>query len=138
MVGMSCRFAGVNSPGALWDAVCAQRTMLTPPESAAGMPAGGRGVFGRPYPARIGQLGDLYSCVPSAQNFPRQVNAGENQDLYFATQLAFDALADASIKPRASAPVRGTVRCAGCEPLEVNLGALAHGYYVLQKTGCQR
>ena len=34
-------------------------------------------------------------------------------------------------------PVRGTVRCAGCEPLEVDLGALAHGYYVLQKSGCQ-
>ena len=30
-------------------------------------------------------------------------------------------------------PVAGTVGCAGCEPLEVNLGALAHGYYVLQK-----
>ena len=30
-------------------------------------------------------------------------------------------------------PVVGTVRCAGCEPLDVNLGALAHGYYILQK-----
>ena len=29
-------------------------------------------------------------------------------------------------------PMRGTVRCAGYEPLEVNLDALAHGYYVLQ------
>ena len=30
-------------------------------------------------------------------------------------------------------PVRGTVRCAGCKPFEVNLGALAHGYYILQR-----
>ena len=30
-------------------------------------------------------------------------------------------------------PVSGTVRCAGRAPLEVRLGALAHGYYVLQK-----
>ena len=30
-------------------------------------------------------------------------------------------------------PIVGTVRCAGCAPLEVNLGGLAHGYYVLQK-----
>lgn len=30
-------------------------------------------------------------------------------------------------------PVSGTVRCAGHAPLEVRLGALAHGYYVLQK-----
>ena len=28
-------------------------------------------------------------------------------------------------------PIVGTVRCAGCAPLEVNLGRLAHGYYVL-------
>ena len=34
-------------------------------------------------------------------------------------------------------PVVGTVRCAGCEPLDVNLGALAHGYYVLQKSDSQ-
>ena len=35
-------------------------------------------------------------------------------------------------------PAAGTVRCAGCEPLDVNLGALAHGYYVLQKSGCKQ
>ena len=120
IVGMSCRFAGVNSPNALWEAVCSQRTMLTPPDSGAGMPVGRRAVFGNPYPARIGQLGDLYSCVPSMQNFPRQVNAGENQDLYFATQLAFDALADASIKPQASAPVRGTVRVGYAPPFNAS------------------
>ena len=120
IVGMSCRFAGVNSPDALWEAVCSQRTMLTQPESAAGMQAGRLGVFGSPYPARIGQLGDLYSCVPSAQNFPRQVNAGENQDLYFATQLAFDALSDASMKPHPSAPIRGTVRVGYAPPFNAS------------------
>ena len=120
IVGMSCRFAGVNSPDALWEAVCSQRTMLTAPDSGAGIPVGRPGVFGRPYPARTGQLGDLYSCVPSMQNFPRQVNAGENQDLYFATQLAFDALADASIKPRASTPVRGTVRVGYAPPFNAS------------------
>ena len=31
-------------------------------------------------------------------------------------------------------PVCGTVRCAGRAPLEVRLGALAHGYYAVQKT----
>ena len=30
-------------------------------------------------------------------------------------------------------PVRGTVRCAGCETLAVDLGPLAHGYFALQK-----
>ena len=84
------------------------------------MPAGQHGVFNMPYPPSIGQLGDLYACVPSAQNFPRQVNAGENQDLYFATQLAFDALADASVKPHASPPVRGSVRIGYAPPFNAS------------------
>ena len=110
IVGMSCRFAGVNSPAALWDVVMSRRNMLTLPGPEAELPIGQRSIFGRQYPTHVGQLGDLYSCVPSMQNFPRQVNAGENQDLYFATQLAFDALVDASMKPHARVPVRGSVR----------------------------
>jgi hypothetical protein len=107
---MSCRFAGCSSPAALWDAVMARRSCLTAPGPEAELPFGARTVFERAYPAAIGQLGPLYSCVPSMQNFPRQVNAGENQDLYFATQLAFDALADASMQPHSPEPVRGSVR----------------------------
>ena len=110
IVGMSCRFAGVNSPAALWDVVMSRRNMLTLPMAEAELPIGQRNVFNRQYPTHIGQLGDLYACVPSMQNFPRQVNAGENQDLYFATQLAFDALADASMKPHSRVPLRGSVR----------------------------
>ena len=117
---MSCRFAGVNSPAALWEAICARRVMLTPPGPGLEMPAGQRGVFNRPYPPCIGQLGDLYACVPSMQNFPRQVNAGENQDLYFATQLAFDALVDASMKPHASPSVRGSVRIGYAPPFNAS------------------
>ena len=120
IVGMSCRFAGVNSPTALWETICARKSMLTPPGPELEMPAGQRGVFDRPYPPGIGQLGDLYACVPSMQNFPRQVNAGENQDLYFATQLAFDALVDASMKPHASPPVRGSVRIGYAPPFNAS------------------
>ena len=120
IVGMSCRFAGVGSPAALWDAVSRRKVLLTPPGPEAEMPIGQTGVFGRPYPARIGQLGDLYACVPSMQNFPRQVNAGENQDLYFATQLAFDALGDALMKPHSSPPVRGTVRVGYSPPFNAS------------------
>ena len=120
IVGMSCRFAGVNSPAALWNAVMSRRSMLTLPGPEAELPLGQRGVFNRPYPPRIGQLGDLYSCVPSMQNFPRQVNAGENQDLYFATQLAFDALVDASMKPHSRVPVRGSVRFGYCPPFNAS------------------
>ena len=110
IVGMSCRFAGCPNVPSFWDAVMARRSLLSPPGVEAELPVGRRSVFGRPYPPRIGELGKLYSCVQSAQNFPRQVNAGENQDLYFATQLAFDALADAAMKPHSREPIRGSVR----------------------------
>ena len=116
IVGMSCRFPGCSTPASLWGAVMSRRSMLTVPGDAAEMPVGQRSVFGRPYPTRIGQLGPLYSCVPASQNFPRQVNAGENQDLYFATQLAFDALADASMRPHSREMVRGSVRLGYAPP----------------------
>jgi len=116
IVGLSCRFAGCPTPAAFWDVIRNRRACLTPPGPEVELPLGQRNVFNMPYPARIGQLGALYSCVPSMQNFPRQVNAGENQDLYFATQLAFDALVDASMKPHPAEPVRGTVRIGYAPP----------------------
>ena len=110
IVGMSCRFAGCANISAFWDAIMQQRCMLTLPGQDVELPFGQRNVFERTYPTRVGQLGELYSCVPTMQNFPRQVNAGENQDLYFATQLAFDALADASMRPHAREHVDGSIR----------------------------
>ena len=97
-----------------------RRVLLTPPGPEAELPFGQKNIFARPYPMRLGQLGDLYACVPTMQNFPRQVNAGENQDLYFATQLAFDALADAAMKPHPTAPVRGTVRFGYAPPFNAS------------------
>ncbi len=120
IVGMSCRFAGCAGPSALWSAVMARRSMLTVPGEDAEMPIGQKSVFGRPYPTRIGQLGRLYSCVPSSQNFPRQVNAGENQDLYFATQLAFDALGDASMRPHMRDMANGSVRLGYAPPFNAS------------------
>ena len=120
IVGMSCRFAGCPNAVAFWEAIRAQRNLLTPPGPEAELPIGQRNVFNRPYPVRIGQLGDLYACVPAMQNFPRQVNAGENQDLYFATQLAFDALVDAAMKPHPVESVRGSVRIGYAPPFNAS------------------
>ena len=120
IIGMSCRFAGCPNVSAFWEVVRARRNMLTPPGPGAELPIGQRSVFNRAYPVRIGQLGDLYACVPSMQNFPRQVNSGENQDLYFATQLAFDALGDAAMKPRPLDPVRGSVRIGYAPPFNAS------------------
>ena len=117
---MSCRFAGCPNAVAFWDAIRHRRNLLTPPGLDVELPIGQRNVFDRPYPVRIGQLDDLYAYVPSMQNVPRQMNAGENQDLYFATQLAFDALVDAAMKPHPSVPVRGTVRIGYAPPFNAS------------------
>ena len=120
IVGMSCRFAGCPTPAAFWEVIRGRRIMLTPPGPETELPIGQRNVFECPYPLRIGQLGELYACVPTMQNFPRQVNAGENQDLYFATQLVFDALLDAAMKPRPAEPVRGSVRIGYAPPFNAS------------------
>lgn len=120
IVGMSCRFAGCERPSSLWNAVMASKSMLTVPGPDTELPVGVKKLFNRPYPVRIGQLGELFSCVQAMQNFPRQINAGENQDLYFATQLAFDALADASMRPHPHEPVRGTVRLGYAPPFNAS------------------
>ena len=97
-----------------------RRCCLSPLGPDAELPVGTRNVFARPYPTRMGQLGPLFSCVPSMQNFPRQVNAGENQDLYFATQLAFDALADAGLRPHSPTPIKGSVRIGYAPPFNAS------------------
>ena len=112
IVGMSCRFADAPTPGAFWRNVMDGRSSLSPLTRDAALPFGARPLFGQTYPAVAGQLGRLYSCIPAQQTFPRQMNKGENQDLDFAVQLAFAALADAGLRPRAPEPVRGTVRLA--------------------------
>ena len=98
----------------------ARRCCLSPLGPDAEIPLGAHNVFKRPYPVRMGQLGSLFACVPSMQNFPRQVNAGENQDLYFATQLAFDALADAGMRPHSPTPVKGSVRVGYAPPFNAS------------------
>ncbi len=87
-----------------------RESALTPFGTNLALAPGTKNLFDRPYPTHGGLLGDLYACVPRDLTFPRQMNAGENQDLYFAVQLAFDALADAGMRPHAPEPVRGTVR----------------------------
>ena len=120
IVGMSSRFAGCANPAALWSVVMARESRLTVPRAEAELPLGQHNVFARVYPSRLGQLAELYSFVPSAQNVPRQLNAGENQDLYFATQLAFDALSDASIRPHRREGVRGSIRLGYAPPFNAS------------------
>jgi acyl transferase domain-containing protein len=120
IVGISCRFAGCSNPDALWKAVMKRYSMLSPLSDESMLPYGAKGIFGKTYPQRLGQLGELYSCKPSMHNFPRQVNAGENQDLYFATQLAFEALQDASMRIHAPFKYKGSVHVGYAPPFNAS------------------
>lgn len=133
IVGVSCRFAGSSDPGAFWRLVMHRESAITPLEFGLTAPQGARLFSSRPYPTHAGVLGDLFACVPREITFPRQMNAGENQDLYFAIQLAFDALADAGMRPHAPEPVRGTVRLGYAPPFSSStLNWLEHTLFVDQ------
>ncbi|MDR2850194.1 MAG: polyketide synthase [Verrucomicrobiota bacterium] len=89
ITGLSCRFAESPNLAAFWRNVMQRKSLLSP--LTAPPPAT---VFDRPYPAAGACLGDLYACTPADQYFPRKINAGENQDVFFTVQLAIDALRD--------------------------------------------
>lgn len=133
IVGMSCRFAGADSLRSFWQNVINQRSTLSPLSPDVALPIGGKNVFNAPYPVAGGQLGDLYSCRPFEQTFPRQINAGENQDLYFVTQLAFDALMDAGMRPRGIESRRGSVRLAYAPVFNASVvNWLEHTFFIEQ------
>ena len=106
---------------------------IVPLGEETALTAGMRNMFDRPYPTHGGLLGELYSCVPRELTFPRQINAGENQDLYFAVQLAFDALSDAGLRPHAQEHTRGTVRFGYAPPFNAStVNWLEHTFFIDQ------
>lgn len=131
IVGMSCRFAQAHDTRAFWRNVIGGSAAFSPLDAGASLPIGSKNIFGTPYPSVGAQLGPLYSCRPFEQRFPRQINAGENHDLYFITQLAFDALSDAGIRPHSSDAHRGTVRLAYAPMFNPSLvNWLCHAFFV--------
>ena len=95
ITGMSCRFAESPNLAAFWRNVMQRKPLFSPlNESTANGAVPRKNLFDRPHPTVCGQLGDLYACSPADQYFPRKMNAGENQDVFFTVQLAIDALRD--------------------------------------------
>ncbi len=97
ITGMACRFAESPNLAAFWRNVMQHKSHFTPLNGNAASPNGAasrKDLFDRPLPLSAGQLGDLYACTPADQYFPRKMNAGENQDVFFTVQLAIDALRD--------------------------------------------
>ncbi len=95
ITGISCRFAGSPSPGALWKNILDRRALFSPLDCEENARLTTRTpLFDRPYPTHAALLRELYACNPTDQYFPRKINSGENQDVFFAVQLAIDALRD--------------------------------------------
>lgn len=133
IVGMSCRFAQSRNIREFWRNVIGGRSAFTSLDRDVAMPIGAKNMFGAAYPSVGAQLGPLYSCSPFEQALPRQMNIGENQDLYFAVQLAFDALSDAAMRPRSPEARNGTVRIAYAPIFNPSLiNWLCHTYFLDQ------
>ncbi len=100
ITGMACRFAGAPNLAAFWRNIMLRQALFTPfPVAGSNGQSMDRVVpttslFDRPLPGYAAQLGDIFACNPADQYFPRKINAGENQDVFFAVQLAIDALRD--------------------------------------------
>jgi acyl transferase domain-containing protein len=95
ITGMACRFAESPNHAAFWRNIMQRRALFSALDSDASVDTSPRKtVFDRPYPCHAGLLNDLYACNPADQYFPRKLNQGENQDVFFAVQLAIDALRD--------------------------------------------
>ncbi len=133
IVGVSCRFASAPDPGAFWRMIMHRASGIAPLGEELSLPYGGRNLFDAPYPTHGALLGPLYAFVPREQDVPRELSLGENQDRYFAVQLAFDALADAGMRPHAVEPVRGTVRFGYAPPFNSStMNWLQHTFFVDQ------
>ena len=133
IVGVSCRFAGAPHPGAFWRMIMHQASGISPLGEELSLPYGGKNLFDSPYPSHGALLGKLYSFLPREQDVPNELSLGENQDRYFAVQLAFDALEDAGLRSRSAESVRGTVRFGYAPPFNAStMNWLQHTFFVDQ------
>ena len=135
ITGMSCRFAESPNLTAFWRNVMQRKTLFAPLNGTAqGDGAAARkNLFDRPSPAYGGLLNDLYSCNPADQYFPRKLNAGENQDVFFAVQLAIDALRDSGSSINSLPTDRISLRLGYAPPFNpASINWLQHTFFIDQ------
>ncbi len=136
ITGIACRFADSPTPAAFWRHILQRRALFSPladPAAPADRPALQKNIFDRPYPAYAAQLGDLYACNPADQYFPRKINAGENQDVFFAVQLAIDALRDSGSTVSSLPTDRVTLRIGYAPPFNsASINWLQHTVFLDQ------
>jgi len=134
ITGISCRFADSPTPAALWQNILQRKALFSPLDSEGGKQTREQPtVFDRPYPKHGGLLKDLYACNPADQYFPRQINSGENQDIYFAVQLAIDALRDSGTSISSLPTDRVSLRLGYAPPFNnASVNWLQHTTFVSQ------
>ena len=134
ITGMACRFAESPNLTAFWQNVMQRRSLFSPIADA--VPTGTvprKDLFDRPSPSVSGQLADLYACRPSDQYFPRKMNAGENQDVFFTVQLAIDALRDSGSTINSLPTDRVSFRLGYAPPFNTaSVNWLQHTFFVDQ------
>ena len=135
ITGMSCRFAESPNLAAFWRNIMQRKTLFTPLNGTAqGDGATPRkNLFDRPCPTHGGLLNDLYACNPADQYFPRKLNAGENQDVFFAVQLAIDALRDSGSSINSLPTDRVSLRLGYAPPFNpASINWLQHTFFIDQ------
>ena len=138
ITGMSCRFAESPNLAAFWRNVMRRQSLFKPlGDAAPGETATPRAtLFDRPYPTVGGQLSDLYACTPADQYFPRKMNAGENQDVFFTVQLAIDALRDSGNTINSLPTDRVSLRLGYAPPFNAaSVNWLQHTFFIDQTLG---
>ena len=135
ITGMSCRFAESPNLAAFWRNVMLRRALFAPLNGGAtgGLSAPRKALFDRPYPTSGALLGDLYACTPADQYFPRKMNAGENQDVFLAVQLAIDALRDSGSSINSLPTDRVSLRLGYAPPFNTaSVNWLQHTFFLDQ------
>lgn len=136
ITGISCRFAESPDPAALWKNILLRRALFSPlsdPTAQADRASARKNVFDRPYPTCAAQLNDLYACNPADQYFPRKMNAGENQDVFFTVQLAIDALRDSGSSISSLPTDRVSLRLGYAPPFNcASINWLQHTFFLDQ------
>jgi acyl transferase domain-containing protein len=136
ITGIACRFADSPTPAAFWRNIMQRRALfsaLGDPAAPADRPPLRKNIFDRPYPTYAGQLNDLYACNPADQYFPRKMNEGENQDVFFTVQLAIDALRDSGSSISSLPTDRVTLRIGYAPPFNcASINWLQHTVFVDQ------
>lgn len=133
ITGISCRFAEVDGSEAFWRQILTKKSAFTPvsfeEKSSVGITS--KPLFDMVIPKYAAVLGNLYSCNPEDQYFPRKINAGENPDLFFAVQLVIDAIKDSGTTVNCMPTDRVSLRMGYAPPFNVaTVNWLQHTYFL--------